>query len=250
MALLQAIASGTKRYTYNTAGLFLTKGGDLYKCVAGAGRNGLRWAGQPAGDDRLRGRVECDHYLCVGGWTIPLASAGELTTAYLYGLGMIGEQTYAWAYTLPDGTNTPRQTVDASGAVTLTSSYTLWGDTLEAHGTGSFAYGYFGGIMDTATGFLYVGGGQYYDPQTGRFLNRSAQPDQSNPYVPWKSGPSGAMLAPIAMLALIYGGTRKRGKLDNLVIALVLLGAAGMSLSACGLANMSGAFDARIAAQD
>ena len=87
--------------------------------------------------------------------------------------------------------------------------------------------------MDSATGLLYVGGGQYYDPQTGRFLNRNANPDQSNPYVPWKGNPSGALISPLAILALVYGRKKKRGKFDTLVIVLVLCVAVGMSLSAC-----------------
>jgi RHS repeat-associated protein len=73
----------------------------------------------------------------------------------------------------------------ASGTVTISSSYTPWGDTLEYQGQGNFAFGYFGGLMDAATGLLYVGNGQYYDPSTGRFLTRHAKPDNTNPHVPW-----------------------------------------------------------------
>jgi hypothetical protein len=51
---------------------------------------------------------------------------------------------------------------DASGAVTFAARYTPWGDTLETYGTGNFAFGYYGGVMDAATGLLYVGNGQYY----------------------------------------------------------------------------------------
>ncbi len=40
---------------------------------------------------------------------------------------------------------------------------------LEIHGTGNFSFGYLGGLMDTSTGLLYMGNGQYYDPSTGRF---------------------------------------------------------------------------------
>ena len=54
----------------------------------------------------------------------PSTGSGQaLTTDYLYGLGPIGELTDSWSYSLPDGTNTQRQLTDASGAVTLTSSY-------------------------------------------------------------------------------------------------------------------------------
>jgi len=161
------------------------------------------------------------------------AQAGELTTRYLYGLGPIGEFTNAWSYSLPDGANTPRQMTDATGAVTLTSSYTPWGDTLASNGTGNFSTGYFGGIMDTATGLLYVGNGQYYDPQTGRFLNRNAKPDQTNPYVPWGGNPSSALIGPLALLALIFGRKKKRSKWDNIVIIAVLCLAVGMSLTGC-----------------
>jgi hypothetical protein len=29
-----------------------------------------------------------------------------------------------------------------------------------------------------------------YDPATGRFLNRNANPDATNPYVPWSGDPA------------------------------------------------------------
>jgi RHS repeat-associated protein len=57
------------------------------------------------------------------------------------------------------------------------------GDTLSVSGAGNFTYGYFGGVMDSATGVLYVGIGRYYDPTTGRFLNRNLNPGSANPYV-------------------------------------------------------------------
>jgi len=161
------------------------------------------------------------------------ANAAGNVTYYLYGLGPIGELTTDWNYSLPDGAGSPRQLTDADGAVTLTSSYTPWGDTLETHGSGNFTQGYFGGIMDSATGLIYVGNGQYYDPATGRFLTRDARPSQNNPYTP--IDPTGAMLAPLALLALVYGRRKSRGKWDMLVILLVMCLAVGMSLSACKL---------------
>jgi hypothetical protein len=89
------------------------------------------------------------------------ADAAGNVTYYLYGLGPIGELTTDWNYSLPDGSNTPRQLVNADGEITFAASYTPWGDTLETHGTGRFTQGYFGGIMDAATGLIYVGNGQY-----------------------------------------------------------------------------------------
>jgi hypothetical protein len=52
--------------------------------------------------------------------------------------------------------------VDASDELKLTTSYTPWGDTLSVNGTGNpstgsgqaFTFGYFGGVMDAATGLI------------------------------------------------------------------------------------------------
>jgi RHS repeat-associated protein len=160
------------------------------------------------------------------------ADAAGNATYYLYGLGPIGELTDAWNYSLPDGSNTPRQLTNIDGEVTFAASYTPWGDTLETYGSGRFTQGYFGGIMDAATGLIYVGNGQYYDPATGRFLTRDARPNQNNPYTP--IDPTGAMLGPLALLALAYGRKKSRGKWDMLAILLVLSLSLGVALAACG----------------
>jgi hypothetical protein len=89
--------------------------------------------------------------------SLPLvASAAELETTYLYGLGPIAELTDGWTYSLPDGTNTPRQLTNGDSEVTFTVSYTPWGDILAEAGTGNLTFGYFGGVMDAATGLLYA----------------------------------------------------------------------------------------------
>jgi len=122
---------------------------------------------------------------------------------------------------------------DASGEVTFAARYTPRGNTLEPYGDGNFAFGYFGGLTDEATGLLYIGNGQYYDPTAGRFLTRGANPNSTNPYVPWNGDPSGAFIAPLALLALLYRNKRKRGKWDILVIMLVLGLSLGLGLAAC-----------------
>jgi RHS repeat-associated protein len=142
--------------------------------------------------------------------------------------------TDAWAYGLPDGSGTQRQLVDPAGEITLAASYTPWGDALSVSGEGNFTYGYFGGVMDTATGLLYVGNGQYYDPSTGRFLNRSVNPDSANPYVPWSGEPTGALIGPLVLLAMVYNRKKRREKIDVFIILFVLCLAIGMSLAACG----------------
>jgi RHS repeat-associated protein len=159
------------------------------------------------------------------------ATTGSDTTSYLYGLGVIGEESNAWSYGLTDGTNTQRQLTDALGEVTYSARYTPWGDTLESYGSGTFAFGYFGGLMDAATGLLYVGDGQYYDPSTGRFLTRGARPNSPNPYLPFD--PTGALFLPLALVSLLYGRKRRKSKWDILVIVTLLSLSAGMGVAAC-----------------
>jgi RHS repeat-associated protein len=119
--------------------------------------------------------------------------------------------------------NTPRQLSNLTGEITLAGRYTPWGDILEVHGTGSFTFGYLGGMMDLASGLIYVGNGQYYDPSTGRFLSRGVNPNGTNPYVPWN--PVGAIIGPLSLFSLI--AVRRRGKLGKghgyLLMLLILI---------------------------
>jgi len=86
--------------------------------------------------------------------------------------------------------------------------------------------------MDAATGLLYVGNGQYYDPATGRFLTRDAKPDNTNPYVPWN--PIGAIVGPLGLIALVFGRRKKGSKVGTFLVLLLVVGSVGMTLSACG----------------
>ena len=161
------------------------------------------------------------------------ATANSQTTFYLYGNGPLAELKADWTYYLSDGTGTVRQLTDSVGTVTLSRSYTPWGELLEQSGDGEFTWGYFGGLLDAATGLIYVGGGQYYDPATGRFLTRFANPGAINPYVPMRGNPLGAMLGPLALLFLLHRRRKKPGKYDHIFIGLVLILAFGMGLVAC-----------------
>ena len=70
----------------------------------------------------MTGFADATRYVYDGG-NVLAATAGELETVTLYGLGVIGEWTTGWSYALLDGSRTARQQVDASGAVTLTLTY-------------------------------------------------------------------------------------------------------------------------------
>ena len=171
------------------------------------------------------------YYVMDGNQSLTAESNGN-TTFYLYGLGAIGEKTVTWNFALPDGSNTPRQLTDTQGDITLSARYTPWGDTLDTYGTGGFTFGYFGGVMDAATGLLYVGNGQYYDPSTGRFLTRGVNPDSTNPYVPWN--PIGAILGPLGLIALVFGRRKKGSKTGTFLVLALVTVSVEMTLSACG----------------
>jgi len=227
-------ANGAKRYTYHTAG-FLVKAeahdGSAYQLQAEMFYNGLgqrlRMTGYALGTS-----VTTTYVLDLMDNARPLSATSDgNTTYYVYGLGPIAEFTTEWSYSLPDGTNTPRQLTNDAGEITLAGRYTPWGDSLEYAGTGNFTFGYFGGLMDSATGLLYVGNGQYYDPATGRFLTRDVNPNSTNPYVPWN--PIGAIIGPLGLVSIFYSHRKKGSKGGMLSVLLLLVVTVGITLSAC-----------------
>jgi len=223
-------ASGAKRYTYNTAGQLTqveTHDEAAYQPQAEMIYDGQ---GQRLAMTAHQGSLSLTSRYLLDGQTTLAATASGQTTYYLRG---VGEFQADWRYYLPDGMGNVRQVTDAQGQVAGTRSYTPWGEILEQSGQTDLTAGYLGGMLDAATGLIYIGNGQYYDPATGRFLTRDANPSQTNPYVPWRSDPTGAMLAPLALLAMVYGKKKNRGKWDNLVIIVVLGLTFGMGLSAC-----------------
>lgn len=155
-------ADGARRYTYNTAGYLVrteTYSGASYQPQADMLYNGL---GQRSSMTAYSGglSVTTNYVLDPLQNTRPLTATSEgNTTVYLYGLDPLAELTTSWSYSLPDGTGTPRQLTDSAGQITLAGRYTPWGDALNYAGTGNFTFGYFGGLMDSATGLLYVGNG-------------------------------------------------------------------------------------------
>jgi RHS repeat-associated protein len=114
------------------------------------------------------------------------------------------------------------------------------GDALDTHDTGNpstgsaqaFTFGYLVGVMDAATGLLYVGNGQYYDPETGRFLTRDAKSNNTNPYVPWN--PIGAIIGPLGLISLFYNRKNKGSKAGTLLVLVLVVVTVSMILAACG----------------
>ncbi len=127
------ISDGVKTYTYDSANRLVTVDGP--SSTVNMSYNGLRQRLSMTAADVIA------HYVMDGDQPLTATSAGN-TTFYLYGLGAIGEKTIAWSYSLPDGTNTPRQLSNTTGNITLSARYTPWGDALDTYGTGGFTFGY------------------------------------------------------------------------------------------------------------
>ena len=208
-----------RRYTYTTAGQLVqveAHDGSAYQVQAemvynGQGQRLLLTAHQ-------EGQSLTTNYLLDGN-TLLAATANGASTHYLPGMG---EHKQGWSYSLADGTNSVRQLTSPAGAVTLSRSFTPWGELLRLTGTGDFTWGYLGGLVDAATGLIYVGNGQYYDPATGRFLSRGVYPGAPNPYVPWQANPLGMIVAPLLLLRLLKG-KRKVTKIDQFLLVLMVL---------------------------
>jgi hypothetical protein len=159
---------------------------------------------------------------------VPFWSGTESTSFYLYGRGVIGTKTdtsplrsasgvLREGYVLQGGLGSTRQLATHEGVISMSVSYTPWGDTLEVYGSGGIDFGYLGGM---------------YDDATGRMLTRGA--GQSNPYKPGAYDPAGSMIAPLALIGLALGKKKKRSKWDTFIAVLVVCVVVGMSVSACG----------------
>jgi RHS repeat-associated protein len=232
---------GARRYSYSAAG-YLTQveahDGTAFQLQAEMAYNGL--------GDRLAltahvggESLTTEYALDLLSLSSPLAAtAAAQTTFYLYGLGAIGEDSAVFNYHLKDADRTARQLVDPAGQLTLARTFTPWGEPLEQIGTAELAFGYFGGLLDAATGLIYLGAGQYYDPETGRFLTPGTrdfdpfQPGTLNPYVPWSGNPLGALLGPLGLLLLFPRRKSLSGR-DRLLLILLLGLAIAGAAAAC-----------------
>jgi YD repeat-containing protein len=185
-------SNGARRYTYDAARQ-LTKGeqhdGTAYQLLSEMAYDGLSqrrlviaWAG---------GISVTTTYVVdpAQNGAVLAATSGGQTTYYVQGpTGPLAELTTSWGYYLADGQGSVRQLTDATGAVTLQRRYSPWGEILDQEGTGDFAWGYLGGLMDAASGLIYVGARQYFDPATelvpvelrGRHADARPTPTQRN----------------------------------------------------------------------
>ena len=222
-----AETSGAKRYTYNAAG-YLTQveshNGTGWTSQAEMSYNGLgvRLTSSASG--------VTTQYASDGQMPLTITSGGNTTTV-LYGLGPIAEKTDVWNYVLNDGINIPRQLTDMAGEVTLSVRYNPWGKPIETSGTGNFDASFIGTLIDATTGLIYIGNGQYYDPETGRFLTRGVNPNGTNPYVPWN--PIGGILAPLGLASIYFSQRKDKPKPRDKMVFLAFMFLVFANLACC-----------------
>ncbi len=92
------------------------------------------------------------------------------TNTYLYGNGRISQHATQTEYFLGDALGSVRQLADTAGAVTLTQSYSPYGETISSVGSGVSVYQFTGESRD-ANGLTYLRA-RYYNSSDGRFLTR------------------------------------------------------------------------------
>lgn len=104
------------------------------------------------------------------------------TNTYLYGIDRMMQQSAAGTdYFLPDALGSVRQLASATGEVTLTQSFSPYGEQLSRTGTGASSFGFTGEWADSSVKLLFLRS-RYYSDDMGRFLTRDTwQGDYTQP---------------------------------------------------------------------
>jgi RHS repeat-associated protein len=112
--------------------------------------------------------------------TVLQSTTGSVTTTYLYGAGLLGQDSGSGLqFLLPDALGSIKLVIDMSGARVGSSSYDAYGAQTPI-GTSS-AFGFTSQQADGDTSLLFLRA-RMYDPVTGVFLQRDSYPaDPSNP---------------------------------------------------------------------
>jgi len=118
--------------------------------------------------------------LAAGLPTVLQQGTSGVTTTYLYGAGLLGQDDGTDLQTLlPDALGSTRLVVGSGGAVVGHASYDAYG-AQTVSGAGS-VFGFTDQQTDAASGLVFLRA-RYYDPATGVFLQRDPYPfDPANP---------------------------------------------------------------------
>ena len=111
-------------------------------------------------------------------------TAGNQTTYYVYGLGLIGEQNQnGYRVYHPDFRGSTVMLTDAGGSVTDRYMYDAYGNLMNHSGSSDTPFLYNGqyGIMTDGNGLIYMRA-RYYNPEVRRFVSQdSIEGDIGNP---------------------------------------------------------------------
>ena len=104
------------------------------------------------------------------------------TYMYLYGINRMMQQSATETdYFLPDALGSVRQLASAAGEVTLTQSFSPYGEQLSQTGAGASSFGFTGEWADSSVKLLFLRS-RYYSDDMGRFLTRDTwQGDYTQP---------------------------------------------------------------------
>ena len=105
-----------------------------------------------------------------------------VTTKYVYGLGLIGEEVNNTFKTYHfDFRGSTIAITDMSGNITDTFAYDTYGKQIARTGTSDVTFGYNGrdGVVTDKNGFIYMRA-RYYSPEMRRFINADIIPGKLN----------------------------------------------------------------------
>jgi len=150
--------------TYDSANRLVSAGGHTYT--------------YNAEDVRIRNLCECEDTTYTYNTNAKLSmllmkTTGGVVTKYVYGKGLIGEETNSTFKTYHfDCRGSTIAITDASGTITDTFAYDTYGKLISRTGTSNVIFGYNGrdGVVTDTNGLIYMRA-RYYSPEMRRFIN-------------------------------------------------------------------------------
>ena len=158
------LSDGTLSCSYDSANRLVSAGGHTYT--------------YNAEDVRIRSLCQCEDTLYTYDTNCKLSrllckTTDGVTTKYVYGRGLIGEETGTAFKTYHfDSRGSTVAITDASGNVTDTFAYDTYGKQIARTGTSDVIFGYNGrdGVVTDDNGLVYMRA-RYYSPAMRRFIN-------------------------------------------------------------------------------
>ena len=163
------LSNGAMTCTYDSANRLLTSGGHTYTYNA----EGVRIRNLCAGEDAAY-TYNTNSKLS----QLLMKTVGTAVTKYVYGLGLIGEETDGDFKTYHfDSRGSTIAITDEDGNITDTFAYDTYGKMTSRTGTTPVIFGYNGryGVVTDANGLLYMRA-RYYSPVMRRFVNADVIP--------------------------------------------------------------------------